>query len=488
MAFSKTPTQDTYDTKRFPLVGMPMQRDGQQFLKDQRLLNCYAEQIKAQVTEAKKYFVKKRWGLNSRFNPNNGAARGMIFEPNTGKLFYVVGSNCYVWDGVSNILLNPSIPGTGSVGFTTHLTTTVSVILATGTTGYVIDPAINTISTITDPDFPNPHLPFPVSMDGYLFLVKANSADIYNSDLNDPFSWTPGGFITAEMYPDYVTCLAKSNNYVVAVGNGSMESFYDLGSASGSPLQRNESAVQQFGTPAPETVVQSDDEMFLLGSTSSGGFTVWSIKGFDATEIGTEAIRNALSDVGENIGQANAYTVRVDGHKFYVLRITPINRTFVYDTDSKLWHEWSTSSGANQVIFSGKYACDSDLGYPYMLSDGLVGVIMTMDPSVYTDAGTPIKMQFTTLKLDFDNMNRKICSRLSVYGDWPLNTSSTLMVEWSDDDYRTWSTPRPLQLSAQYSWLRRCGRFRRRALRFTHTDPVPVRLEGCEMDLDQGVS
>lgn len=31
--------------------------------------------------------------------------------------------------------------------------------------------------------FPTPHVPTPVFLDGYIFLSKANTADIYNSDL-----------------------------------------------------------------------------------------------------------------------------------------------------------------------------------------------------------------------------------------------------------------------------------------------------------------
>lgn len=489
MAFTKTPTQDTYDTKRFPLVGMPMQRNGTDALKDQRLLNCYAEQIKAQVTEAKKYFVKKRWGLTAVLSPGSGVSRGCIYEPTTNRIFFVVGPNLYTYDGITTTLMSSSIPDSpNSVGFTTHLTSAVSVVLLTGTAGYVINPVAVTFTQIVDADFPNPHIPYPISMDGYLFVAKKFTADIYNSDLDDPMSWTPGNFITAEMYPDYITAMTKNNNYVIAVGQGSMEFFYDLGTVSGSPLQRNESAVQQFGTPAPDSVIQTENQVFLVGSTGNGGRTVWMVEGFKAEDIGTEAVRNALNDVGTNIGQVNGYCLRVDGHKLMVWRLPSTNRTFVYDQDSKLWAEWSTTSGVDQVVFTGKYACDSALGFPYLMTDATNGVIVTMNDTAYQDLSATIKMQFTTLKLDFENMNRKVCSRLAVFGDWPLNTTSSITVEWSDDDYRTWSTPRTIQLSVDYSWTRNCGRFRRRALRFTHVDATPLRLEGCEMNIDLGVS
>lgn len=487
MAFTKTPTQDTYDTKRFPLVGMPMQRNGTDELKDQRFLNCFTEQIKAQITDAKKYYTKKRNGLAHR-TTQAGTTRGMIYEDTTMKLFFVVGTTIFQYDGVTVSTVQTGIAAGGNVGMTVHLTTSVQVVVLTGTQGWVINPVAGTATQITDADFPNPHLPYPISLDGYLFVAKANSADIYNSDLDDTFAWDPSQFITAEMYPDNITALSKNNNYVVAIGTGSMEYFYDIGNATGSPLQRNDSAVQQMGTSAPDSVVQTEKEITMIGNTNNGGRTVWTIEGFKAEEIGTEAVRNSLNLVGDDISGVNAYCIRVGGHKFYVMRLPTMNQTWVYDFDTKLWNEWSStdSGGTTQEVFMGKFASDSQFGYPYMM--GAAGEIYLMDDSTYQDHGRSIKTQITTLKLDFDNMNRKDCYRLAVFGDWPLETTSTLSVEWSDNDYRTWSTARSLQLSSELPCIRRLGKFRRRAFRLTHTDNTPLRLEGMEMDINNGTS
>lgn len=486
MAFSKTPTQDTYDTKRFPLVGMPQQRDGTDTTKDQRFLNCFTEQIKAQITDAKKFYLKKRNGLHKRIT-QAGVARGCIYEPTTKHLYFVVDSTIYSYDGVTITTVQTGLSVSGNCGFTVHLTTTVSVIVVTGTEGYVINPVANTATKITDADFPTPHLPYPVSIDGYLIVAKANTADIYNSDLDNPLSWTPSNFITAEMYPDNIVAMTKNNNYVIAVGTGSMEFFYDIGNATGSPLQRNDSAVQQMGTDAPDSVVQTEKEVILVGDTGNGGRTVWLIEGFTATEVGTEAVRLSLNDLGENISGVNAYCIRVSGHKLYVLRLPAVNRTWVFDFDSKLWSEWSTYNGSSQVVFSGKFAADSQFGFPYMQGAG--GEIYLLDDTTYQDDGQPITTQMTTLKLDFDSMMRKTISKLSIFGDWPLNTTSTVLVEWSDDDYRTWnSNPRTLQLSSEFPWIRNLGRTRRRAFRFTHTDNTPFRIEGIELDINTGIS
>lgn len=490
MAYTKTPTQDTYDTKRFPLVGAPQQRNGTDITKDQRWLNCFPEAVEAKVSEAKKYYVKKRLGYIAQTAPGVGGARGCIYEDSTNQLYFVVGSSLYSWTGSVLTGLSASIPDSGSVGFTIHRTSSqLLVILFTRTAGYVINPVGNTLTQITDPDFPSPHVPTPVSMDGYLFVSPESSADIYNSDLDDPLSWDPSQFITAEMYSDNIVALSKNNNYVVAVGTGSIEFFYDIGNATGSPLQRNDSAVQQFGTLAPESVVQTEKELVLVGTTQTGGRTVFLIDGFKAEDIGVTAVNMSLDALSTDILNVNAYCIRTQGHKFYVMRLPDVGRTWVYDFGLKLWHEWSSTAddGVSQTTFAGKYAADNHFGYPYMLTEGTNGAVV-LGQEVYQDLDRPIKAQVTTLKLDFDNMNRKDMIRLSLYGDWPLDSGGTITLEWSDDDYRTWSNPRTIALSTYLPVTRRLGKFRRRALRFTHTDATPLRLEGVELDINMGVS
>ena len=78
---------------------------------------------------------------------------------------------------------------------------------------------------VTDVDFPTPHQPFPLYLNGYLFLIKAGTGDIYNSDNDDPFGWS-NEFIQAEISSDLGLRLFKAKNYMIAVGYNSIEYFY----------------------------------------------------------------------------------------------------------------------------------------------------------------------------------------------------------------------------------------------------------------------
>jgi len=135
-----------------------------------------------------------------------------------------------------------------------------------GVKGYVFTGPSTAPTEITDADFPTPHIPQPVFLDGYLFVAKANTQDIYNSDLDNPLLWTAGNFISAEMYPDKIVGLTKNNNYIYAVGRNSVEYLYDAANLT-SPLARHDSAVQQFGATSSGTIVATDTEVVMVGET-----------------------------------------------------------------------------------------------------------------------------------------------------------------------------------------------------------------------------
>lgn len=80
-------------------------------------------------------------------------------------------------------------------------------------------------------------------------------------------------------------------------------------------------------------------------------------------------------------------------------------------------------------------------------------------------------------------------SRFSLIGDIPSESDDTLntfSVQWSDDDYKTWTTARNLILTYDFPSLTQLGQFRRRAFKISISPTVLVRLEGIEVDINKG--
>lgn len=334
--------------------------------------------------------------------------------------------------------------------------------------------------------FPSPHVPTPVFIDGYVLLIQKNTADIYNSALNDPFSWPPTDFITAELYPDDLRSLARQNNQVVAMGVTSTEFFFDAANSSGSPLARNDAAALQFGTCAPYAVFQNEKFCILVGQSASGGRAIWEVDGFTPKKISTEYIEKIIDAEGADIEKATSFGVRVQGHLFYVLNLYTQSRTLVYDLEERMWHEWSSNDGSgNHICFGGSFVADDESGKVFVqhLSNGK---IYRLSPTQYSDDGSSIICDAVTTKLDFDTMDRKFISNMNIVGDISDATTTPITFRWSDDDYKTWSNWKTLDMSAARMFFTRLGAFRRRAFQFKYIDNYPCRLEAVEFELYAG--
>jgi len=485
MAFSKNPTVTTYTTERQDFVINPLHRTGSDLSKDARLINMIVDMFANPEKDNKKMFVKSRPGLSQAYTTSAGKARGMFYwvVSGVGYVFTVSADKVYS----NGTLLQTLATTTGAVGFSEFLNAsgTSSLVMVDGTNGYVFSSPTLAPTQIVDPDFPTPHVPMPVFMDGYLFLAKADSQDIYNSNLDDPTLWTAGDYISAEMFPDTVVALTKNNNYLYAIGSNSIEYFYDAANASGSPLARHDAAVQQFGTVSQDSVVSTDKEVVLLGETANGGHTVWTVEGFKETEIGTPAIRSILRVEGSALANAVAHCVRVSGQKLYIVSLT--NLTLVYSFDTKMWSEWYSGT-TSPVTFIGSHAADGPNGMAYILND-TTGVVYTISEDYHTDAGAAFRCQIITPKYDFDSLNQKFMSRLALIGDVPTTsgTGNVVQVSWSDDDYATWATDRDLSFDNDFPIITQLGKFRRRAFRFTYDQPYLLRLEGFDVDINKGI-
>ena len=473
-------------TQRFSFIGSPQQRDGT-YLKDQRFLNLYPELIKSPITDGKKYYLKKRPGvaLLASFSPNVG--QGIFYWAANNTYYYAIGGVLYYGPSLTPLItLSQSANPVGFCEF--RGAAGIFLVVVDGAKGWTIGTA-NTFVQITDVNFPNPHVPQPIYLDGYIFLAAQSSQTIHNSNLDDPNTWPSDGFIDAEMYPDNVVMLAKAQNYLVAIGTESVEFFYDNANATGSPLQRNAPAVSQFGTPAPYTVNQTERQVIMVGQTGNGGRTVWMIDGFQPKEIASAPVREALDLEGASLQLASAFTIQSSGHKWYVLTLQNAGRTLVFDFEEEMWHEWS--SNLSQQRFAWRFATDNPNGGPTLMnfSTGQIGVL---DPGTFTDCtptGTsPINCVATTSKIDFDTIKRKRFYRLTLTTDSPNgDTLVPITVYWSDDDYNTWSNGTALQIGGMYPTITQLGYSRRRSFKFVYQQPYPLRMESFEVDITQEV-
>lgn len=438
----------------------------------------------------------------------------VVVHNNTGPSSKVYSSTDGVTFSVVNTLTND---GTTPVRFTEFIdaTNTKKLVMVDGIEGYVFTSNIAG-TKITDVDFPTPHVPFPVFIDGYLFLAKAATGDIYNSDLNDPALWTAGSFISSELYPDDVQATVKIQNYLVAVGTKGCEYFYDAANATASPLARIESAALPFGTPYPNTIAYNNDSMMFFANNSDGSVVLKFVEGTTQKEIKCPFINGFAAGAsigtygmffrhGSQLCYGLSFNCSVGGSISYN---TPY---FVYCFDTDLWTEFRDGSTLNQPFRTSFTASTTSLNaLTYVAGMGTTGdrVCFGYMSAFETNASingvgddidgttfTQVYQEIRTSVQDVGNLNRK---NLHGFGVSYLSSSQDAIDDWTNeftisyDDTLTYSKFGNSQSSISsfnsFPFFLQLGNFRQRIFTFAAAGSLffQYRFKNFQIKINQG--
>jgi len=390
-----------------------------------------------------------------------------------------------------------SVSGGGGSGFAASYVCSGGIVteinITNKGTGYTSSPSVgfpsgggvNASAIAYLNDFPTPHIPTPTFIDGYILLPYGS--DVYNCVLDTPDAWDSSNFLSAEIFPDSVVALARQNNQVVVFGGNSIEFFYDAANINGSPLSRNESTTIQMGCACPYAIYQNEKTFIFVAQSESGGRAVWQVEGFQPKKVSDEFIERII-DAETNPTACHGFGFRSMGHLFYLINLPTLNRTFVYDTEEKLWHEWSSWSSNTHNVFGYNHMVDRQQGAAYLLHKS-TGCLCKLDPTAYTDQGDIITVSIITNRYDMDTYNRKFMSRVRLVVDnYENGTNNSIALRWTDDDYQTWSNWKTIGLTDENPTWFRLGSFRRRAFNVLHNTNNPFRAESIEIDFTEGVS
>lgn len=483
MAFTKTPALSTYKTEKILLMKEYNSRTNS-FSKDVDYLNVFFESTQNKLTGESYYDVMCRAGLQTFGSTLQSTNVRQVYYWESQEKYYI-----WVDDDIQIMNTSGTITATvtsalgtssGSVAVTEFLydNGTVKLVYTDGSSLRTIDTA-NTVVTSADADLPTPLITSLVFLDGYLFVVKSGTSDIYNSNLNDPLAFTAGDFISAEMVPDTLTHIAKLNNYLIAFGSSSVEYFWDAANASGSPLQRNDTPVKFNGFLGG--FAQLGNKVYFLGNNTESSPSIFVLEDFRIKELGNEALRRQLA-LTEAAWSAVAVMITFSGHSFYV--VTLGSTTYAVDVETELWSRWAKAGFGNLNFLASTNSKSSTLYLPvvYVVGDTKLA---KFNQNITTDFDTAYSWQIITGLQDFDSYNTKALHRLIVVGDRP-STDTTMTIYWTDDDYQTYNLGQTVNLNQELPCIYQCGAFRRRAFKLTMSPTVPIRVRYLEADINVG--
>lgn len=437
--------------------------------------------IKNPATKDDMYSFTKREGVSPYMaSLAEDNIRGMYYWEDEDKFYVAYDDKIAIYTGSTGVLsttLTPFTSTTGDVGFTEFYFDdgTTNVVVSDGTVLAKID-ASNVLTASADADLPTPHDPHIMFLDGYLFLVKSGTSDIYNSELNNPLSHVPGDFITAEMIPDTLFRIARLSNYLIAMGSASVEYFFDAGNASGSPLQRNDTPVKHVGYIGG--FATQENKIFFIGQASSTAPLLYILEDFKMESVDSPMIRRYL----QKDSVYTATIVSMGGHNFYVLTVDGF--TLMMDLETKVWTRLGYQATDTLPCQHAVMIPIDGSGHCSVFSLKGSANLFFFKPAYYTDNGVAFPVVCQTPKQRFDTMHEKYMFRILPVTD---KTTGTLSIDWTDDDYQTYATARTVDLSIEKPMLHRLGRFVERALRFTITSTASFRMYHAEVDYNIGL-
>jgi len=397
---------------------------------------------------------------------------------------------------------------------------------------------------ISDADYPANTTRGCAFLDGR-FFVMATNGDIYQSDLENAASWAALDFIGSQVEPDEGVYLAKHQSYIVSLKMWSTEFFYDAANATGSILSPVQNAFFKIGCASEDSVKEMADTIVWMGQTRDGyGRGIFRLTGTAPQKISTPQIDKILN--ADSLATVYSWSTNVGSHMLYGITLVASSVTLVYDFTSQQWSFFTylASSGVNKTVtaitatgevtatahgysdgdivliastngdfngwhvvtdvdtntfqiqatgtvFSGSgtatkhtetyfpiSASTASNGKQYM-QHATTGTLYEFSESTYTDPIGAIAARIRTPKIDGQTANYKVMRQAEIIGD---KISSVAVMRYSDDDYVTYSSFRPVDLSVTRSRIRRLGNFNRRAFEILHVKNALMRLEAIEVE------
>ncbi len=331
------------------------------------------------------------------------------------------------------------------------------IMLVDGVGGYTYDGT--TFQQISDPDFPDAGSSPPASpthvvyLDSYFIVNDANSDAWYISGIEDPDSWNALDFEAAAVAPDRALALANTESELWLIGDQTCQAYYNSGNPF-FPFEVILSATQEVGTTAPQSVAESDEGIFFLGTTPEGGRFVYQIRGQSGRIITADEQSAELQDVSD-ISGAVGFIYAQAGKSFYCLRLDNSRPTMIYNIRAQAWESRSLLDGSAWRIGGAGLFNGQNIG-----GSRLTARYYRLDLNDYTDSGSPFLRRRRTMIYHVTNQ-RMDWWELVVDVQSGTGTVSgggsdpQIRLRFSDDGGVTWSATISQPLGKQGQRLRR---------------------------------
>jgi len=370
-------------------------------------------------------------------------------------------------------------------------------IVVPGIVGYIYTASAGTLKQITSAAYndlgPSQQV---VYIDGY--FVHQSAKNVFNSELNDGFTYNGLDFGEAEADPDNITAIHVSRSQLFIGGDETTEVWQNQATLTGTPFGRIQGFVLPIGMRAKFSVVDLSNTFCFVGSDIGGQAAVYQFDGNNFQKISTGAIEFLLLKYSaEDISNIVGFSYSQNGAVFagWLLPDTCI----VYDQKASqlagkpVWHERKSYISEQETRWRAN--CVVQAYNRFFVGDFRSGRIGILSIDVYQEFGEYIRRRFTVGP--FNNSNgATYWNRVQLITESGTATvedrAPTISMDYSNNGGQTFSGKinRDIGLIGdytQYPTWNRLGLCRNaRVFRFEYADNAKLTVIGCIGDFDGG--
>lgn len=405
---------------------------------------------------------------------------------------------------ISGMYVGQEITGTGIPANTRILSidsATQITLTANATSGAATSTTLTKtpVAKFIDADFPAEIVGKFVYLDGYLFIMDKTNKRIYQSALNNINSWAASDYITVQSSGEATAGIARVGSRIAALCAASIEFFYNAGNPSGSVLTSQKELFRRIGCGGGSDIdsasvvpvyAYSGDTVYFLGTEGGQSRGVYAMAGTEIRKISTPEIDRQISRSGTSVyWLISAFHDRGKNYVVVSENNSPY-RNFIY-SDVGMWSEFNFLNSRNIfssgiTSYTGSATTDTSTVFLVSGDSSANGIVYRLRNDIYQDNGSSFTLTCQTSKTDFNTDNLKTIKSVALMGT-DIQSSGTATLEYSDDDYTTWTTAGTFDLTKVNPRIFRCGSFRGgRAWRLTHSANTAFRAQALKFEYEIG--
>lgn len=354
---------------------------------------------------------------------------------------------------------------------------------------YVYNLSTGTTTRITDVEFPD-NVAYSTYLDQYGIVVS--NGFVFESETTSFLNWNSLQTYQPNFKSAPVIAVGAVKEQIFNFTTECIETYVNDGT---SPYSRLPRSTVSVGILSAYTLATWQEGFVFLGKAAEGETNVFFFDGYnppsplaDANIAWTLNQASSLTDAYGFIQQNKT------GSYWYFLTIPSLDKTFVYDFGTKMWHNRSSRSPCvnsdgtyTMGIFRAGFHANFN-GKNFYL-DTYSGKIFTEDYVTNAEDGNTLRQSRVTQVISNED---KFLSFYSMKIDASVgytntNNSVTMLVYSSNDGGITYGAPKAVSLGGQgqYLWqakIHKLGSSRRRVYKFTVEDTTPIMIQAIYVE------